>query len=90
MAVGSAWTSLRRTASSFARDNFRYIFLTLTWAPVLLFIDKHVVGTTRIEGPSMYPYLNDRYNETRWGDICLNWKLYAQEDLQRGMVVTFQ
>ncbi|ROW05289.1 hypothetical protein VSDG_00137 [Cytospora chrysosperma] len=88
MAVGSAWTRFRGTAS-FARANFRYIFLSLTWAPVLLFIDKHVVGTTRIEGPSMYPYLNDRYNQTRWGDVCLTWKLYAQEGLQRGMIVTF-
>ncbi|KUI68237.1 hypothetical protein VM1G_04450 [Cytospora mali] len=89
MAVGSAWMRFGGRASSFARDNIRYIFLSLTWAPVLLFIDKHVVGTTRIEGPSMYPYLNDRHNETRWGDVCLTWKLYAQENLQRGMIVTF-
>lgn len=37
----------------------------------------------------MYPYLNENYNETRFGDVCLTWRLYAQQNLQRGMIVTF-
>jgi hypothetical protein len=38
----------------------------------------------------MYPFLNPQYNESLRRDLCLVWKLYAQEDLRRGMVVTFR
>lgn len=91
MAVGSAWTRFRGgIAFSFARYNLRYIALAITWFPVLSFVQEHVVETTTIRGVSMYPYLNDRFDQTELGDLCLTWKLYAQQNLQRGMIVTLQ
>jgi mitochondrial inner membrane protease subunit 2 len=87
MAFGAAWS--RAKANPLIRDTARYLFICATWYPVFFFVEKHVVGTTRVRGPSMYPYLNETYNETRFGDICLTWKLYAQQDLKRGMIVTF-
>lgn len=38
----------------------------------------------------MSPYFNERYNETSSQDLCLAMKAYAQENLCRGMIVTFQ
>jgi inner membrane protease subunit 2 len=38
----------------------------------------------------MYPFLNSQYNESLRQDLCLVWKMYAQEGLRRGMVVTFR
>lgn len=57
---------------------------------MIIFVNDHVFELTRIRGPSMYPYLNDRYNETTAKDVCFTWKWYAQNNLQRGMIVTFQ
>jgi inner membrane protease subunit 2 len=51
---------------------------------------NYLAGTTiTINGPSMYPLLNDRYNESRARDLCWNYKFRARESLDRGMVVTF-
>lgn len=43
-----------------------------------------------IDGPSMYPFLNDNYNESLRRDLVLNYKLYAQSNLARGMVVSLR
>jgi inner membrane protease subunit 2 len=61
-----------------------------TWVPVVIWFNTTVAELTRINGPSMYPFLNTRYNESLSRDLCLNWKLYAQDDLRRGMIVTFR
>lgn len=89
MAFGAAWPWLRAKVAPFTRDTARYLFICAAWYPVCYFVESHVVGTTRVRGPSMYPYLNENYNETRFGYLCLTWKLYAQQNLQRGMIVTF-
>lgn len=75
--------------SPFARDFSRYLFVTLSWIPVAIFFNDHVLEITPIRGQSMYPYFNDRPNETRWLDKCLTIKFNVQENLQRGMIVTF-
>lgn len=61
-----------------------------TWVPVMIWFNTNVAEITLIEGPSMYPFLNSNYNQSMSRDLCLNWKLYAQEQLRRGMVVTFR
>lgn len=89
MVFGAAWPWLRAKVSPFTRDTVRYLFIGASWYPVWFSVEKHVVGTTRVNGPSMHPYLNENYNETKYGYLCLTWKLYAQQDLQRGMIVSF-
>lgn len=65
---------------------FRLLGLA-TWLPVAIWFNTTVAEVTRIEGPSMYPFLNSRFNESLERDWVLNRKLYAQEGLKRGMVV---
>lgn len=78
------------TPPPFATDCWRYLKLWLAWMPVAIFIKQHVVDITFISGPSMAPFFNERHNETTWRDVCLAWKVDAQHDLQRGMVITFR
>lgn len=56
----------------------------------MVWFNTNVAEVTLIEGPSMYPFLNTNYNQSTRRDLCLNWKLYAQEHLGRGMIVTFR
>jgi inner membrane protease subunit 2 len=58
--------------------------------PPGIWIQSNIVEITPISGPSMYPFFNERRNETILPDICLNIKYNAQENLQRGMVVTYR
>lgn len=89
MALGSLWARATGRAA-FTRQFARYLFGFATWLPVMILFNTKVAEVTLIDGPSMYPFLNTRYNESLRRDLCLNWKLYAQDDLQRGMVVTFR
>lgn len=73
----------------FFADFSRYLFISLGWIPVVIFVQDHVFEIVRIRGPSMSPFFNERHNETRLGDVCFAWKLYAQGNLDRGMIVTF-
>ncbi|KAK0643551.1 peptidase S24/S26A/S26B/S26C [Cercophora newfieldiana] len=61
-----------------------------TWLPPLILFNTHVAQVTLINGPSMYPYLNPQYHESLRRDLCLVFKLYAQWNLKRGMLVTFR
>lgn len=61
-----------------------------TWLPPLIWFNSYVAQVTFISGPSMYPFLNPQYNESLKRDLCLVYKLYAQRNLERGMVVTFR
>jgi inner membrane protease subunit 2 len=92
MALGSLWARVtgRAPFSPFTRQFSRYLFGFATWVPVLIIFNTNVAEVTLIDGPSMYPFLNTRYNESLRRDLCLNWKLYAQDNLQRGMIVTFR
>lgn len=65
---------------------FRLLGLA-TWLPVAIWFNTTVAEVTRIEGPSMYPFLNSRFNESLERDWVVNRKLYAQEGLKRGMIV---
>lgn len=80
-------TSASPPQATFTRQFvFRLIGLA-TWLPVAIWFNSTIVEITRIEGPSMYPFLNSRFNETLERDWVVNRKLYAQEGLQRGMIV---
>ncbi|KAB5532630.1 mitochondrial inner membrane protease subunit [Coniochaeta sp. 2T2.1] len=89
MALGLLWARVRNP-SPFARQFSRYLVGFVTWLPVLIVFNSNVAEVTLVDGPSMHPYFNTRYNESLRRDLCLNWKLYAQDHLQRGMVVTFR
>ncbi len=71
----------------FARQFVCRLLGLATWLPVAIWFNSTVAEVTRIEGPSMYPFLNSQFNESLERDWVLNRKLYAQEGLQRGMVV---
>ena len=91
-ATQSYSTSSSSTAAPSSQATFtrQFVFRLLglaTWLPVAIWFNSTVVEVTRIEGPSMYPFLNSRFNETLERDWVVNRKLYAQEGLQRGMVV---
>lgn len=91
MAAGSrAWAKFRGSAKAFTLDFSHYLFVTLPWIPVVIFVKDYGFEIVRVRGPSMSPYFNERYNETQWSDICLAQKLWAQKNLSRGMIVTFQ
>ncbi len=66
-----------------------YMFAFATWLPVLSMFNDYVLEITKINGPSMYPFLNSERNQTLRRDLVLNLKYGAQDNLQRGMIVTF-
>ena len=67
-----------------------YLVRYATWIPPLIWFNAYVAEVTFISGPSMYPFFNPQYNESLRKDLCLVWKMYAQEGLRRGMIVTFR
>lgn len=71
----------------FARQLAVRLLGLATWVPVAIWFNSAVAEVTRIEGPSMYPFLNSRFNESLARDWVVNRKLYAQEGLRRGMIV---
>lgn len=71
----------------FARQFVFRLLGLATWLPVAIWFNTTVAEVTRIEGPSMYPFLNSRFNESLERDWVVNRKLYAQDGLQRGMIV---
>ncbi|RYP04692.1 hypothetical protein DL764_004308 [Monosporascus ibericus] len=73
---------------AFGRFGF-YMFAFATWLPVLSMFNDYVLEFTRINGPSMYPFLNTERDQTLRRDVVLNFKYGAQHDLRRGMIVTF-
>lgn len=80
----------RMPSSKFVRD-FAYVsFAFVSWVPAVIFFNTHVAEITRINGASMYPYLNTTFNEELTRDLCFVQKWNALEDLQRGMIVSFR
>jgi inner membrane protease subunit 2 len=89
----ATWTANFRLGggrSRFLRQVSHYLVRYATWIPPLIWFNAYVAQVTFIRGPSMYPFLNPQYHESLREDLCLVWKLYAQEGLRRGMVVTFR
>jgi mitochondrial inner membrane protease subunit 2 len=74
---------------SFHDFNYR-LFIFMTWVPAVIFFNGNVGELTRINGPSMYPYLNTSYNEDLKKDLCWVSKWNPTRNLQRGMLVSFQ
>lgn len=67
-----------------------YLLGWATWIPVLITINSNVAQLTFVNGASMYPTLNPEYQQTLRRDLCLDYRLRAQEGLCRGMIVTFK
>ena len=89
MTVGSSWTRARSLRPFLGRFS-HYFFRLLPWIPPAIMFNQYVGEPTFINGPSMYPFLNDQYNSSLKQDICWNHKLYAGQDLEPGMIVTFR
>ena len=69
----------------------RYVlFAIASWTPAIIFFNEHVGEIGRINGPSMYPYLNTSYNESLKKDLCWINKWNPTSNLQRGMIVAFR
>jgi len=74
---------------SFARDTSWYLFGIATWFPVIYFFNSKIGTTAKINGASMYPYLNIDYDRSLQKDICYINKWLAKDNIQRGMIVSF-
>ncbi|RKU47679.1 hypothetical protein DL546_009163 [Coniochaeta pulveracea] len=89
--MASLWARIGASSRTpFTRQFGTYLLGLATWVPVVVWFNTNVAEITLINGPSMYPFLNSHYNESTRRDLVLNWKLYAQESLARGMIVTFR
>ncbi|PQE19271.1 mitochondrial inner membrane protease subunit 2 protein [Rutstroemia sp. NJR-2017a WRK4] len=66
-----------------------YSFALVSWVPAVIFFNDHVAAFQFVNGPSMYPFLNNSYNESRTKDCCFVDKRSPYKDLQRGMLVSF-
>ncbi|KAG9233674.1 peptidase S24/S26A/S26B/S26C [Amylocarpus encephaloides] len=73
----------------FIRKTGRNLFIFASWIPALIFFNDNVGEVTKITGQSMYPYLNTTYSESGSKDLCWVNKWGAQENLERGMLVSF-
>jgi mitochondrial inner membrane protease subunit 2 len=78
------------TRGKFVREFNYYLFSLITWIPAVIFFNGNVGELTRINGPSMYPYLNTTYNEDLKKDLCWVSKWNPTQNLERGMLVSFQ
>lgn len=80
--------------SSNYRDFFygsRYfLFGVLSWTPAIIFFNEHVGEIGRVNGPSMYPYLNTDFNSSLSKDITWINKWNPTQNLQRGMIIAFR
>jgi len=85
-------TFKRCLRSQFVSEFTYYSFIIGSWVPAVIFFNNHVGQVTRINGSSMYPFLNGGYNEGLRKDLCWNNKMSPTKKgkLQRGMVVSFR
>lgn len=65
------------------------LFSFAMWLPAVFMLKVYVFDITKISGVSMYPFFNAERDQTLRRDVVLNWKYGAQDNLQRGMIVTF-
>lgn len=85
-----AWTRMRAHPRWRSIGDFSfYMFTFATWVPVVVTFNEFVAEVTNVTGPSMYPFLNAEKDQTLRRDLVLNWKFNAQNNLSRGMIVTF-
>lgn len=74
----------------FLRQFVRYSLVAGSWIPIVFFVNQSVAELSRVNGPSMSPFFNERHNESTARDVCLNCKFDARNGLQRGMIVSFR
>lgn len=86
MALGASWAR-GKGPRTFARQFSLHLLGLATWLPVVIWFNKSVAEVTAIEGASMSPFLNSHPDETLRRDWVLNYKLGAQQKLERGMIV---
>jgi hypothetical protein len=89
MALRSIWAQAAGQKSPL-RPFARYSLYIATWIPVAICFHDYVGGYIKVSGPSMYPYLNDNYNESLQQAMCLQVKWMARQHLNRGMIVTLR
>lgn len=75
---------------TFAVDVSRRLLQWATWIPVAVYINTFVAEVTFVRGGSMYPFFNEDKDSTLRSDVALNWKMYPNVGLARGMIVTFK
>ncbi|KAG5981505.1 hypothetical protein E4U55_002882 [Claviceps digitariae] len=92
MALGSLWTRLRgpQTPSSTAKLVAWNLFGFVTWLPVVAYLNMNVAEMTVVDGPSMYPFINEDKDSTLRRDVVWNYKWSPEKGLERGMVVTMR
>ncbi|KAG5962065.1 hypothetical protein E4U57_007311 [Claviceps arundinis] len=90
MAFGSLRARLRWPRPPTLREVAECCVGIATWLPIITCVHLYVAEITFINGPSMYPFLNEDKDKTSWRDAVLNYKWSPQKDLQRGMVVTLR
>ncbi|KAI0013143.1 LexA/Signal peptidase [Xylariaceae sp. FL0662B] len=88
MALRSIWARQGSNRSRIRRVSF-HLFAFATWIPVLSMIHDYVGELSWISGPSMYPFLNAEKDQTTRKDVVFNFKWKAQNELRRGMIITF-
>ncbi|KAK6819708.1 hypothetical protein PG987_016191 [Apiospora arundinis] len=66
-----------------------YLFVFATWLPVVVLTNDYLFELTRINGPSMYPFLNPDKDRSLTRDWVWTWKYGAHDKLARGMIVVF-
>lgn len=86
--IKQKWAKSEQATPVYFKDLSRYLWFILSWAPVIVFVRTYVFELTKVYGRSMSPFFNERHNETTRGDLCLTRMFRAQEDLERGMIVT--
>ncbi|KAF4632284.1 hypothetical protein G7Y89_g5847 [Cudoniella acicularis] len=86
--IFSAFSRLTKSGQFFRSFSYK-LFIFGTWIPAVIFFNDHVGEVTRINGASMYPYLNTGFNESNKKDLCWVNKMSPTKHLQRGMLVSF-
>ena len=89
MALGSTWARLR-SQQGVARTTAWNLVAWATWIPVIAWFNLHVAELTMVDGPSMYPFMNEDRNSTLRRDMIVNYKWSPQDGLLRGMIVTLR
>ncbi|KAG6038382.1 hypothetical protein E4U41_004222 [Claviceps citrina] len=79
MALGSIWARLTRQHSSTARRTALNLVGLATWLPVVAWFNLYVAELTMVEGPSMYPFMNEDKDSTLRRDVVLNCKWSPME-----------
>lgn len=89
MAASSPWGRVGALRPFLGRFSY-YLAGFLPWVPPAIWFNENIGEPTLINGPSMYPFLNDQFYGSLKRDLCWNYKLYAEQTLERGMVITFK